>query len=405
MIKNSKFDFQDISGNSNAVSVSTEWIEESFPKLIILKDFDVELLQTIPTRTLPKRTIPYFDLTLLKNDIFAPNKKAKTVAESILSILLNSNVRRGGLARLKLFLPIFLSKLEYFVENNLPVHLILPSLPHKKQNPITTGHAINFIDLGDYLCMLQLKNIILSIQKVYKYGAHITILPDGMALAHLFARNDLLGVVSYFQKLQIVQKKLGLTEYIRMIDLKDLFLAEPDFDEVKNKIKNYLYKLTESNPTIAEGLEILQKAMLFNLPFDHSIEEHIQFMRIPSQKRSKSTREQLKYAAFEYASILLTMKKLELIKKAFPHAMRASVHAKATANLPLNLINDTSLIFPYNGIPVVRMEKFKRNNNIRTSTRIMRLYEIYKYPSATAVYIEGEKEPFWYEVDSLSLPG
>lgn len=389
-------------GNLNSVSVSTKWIEENFPEVVILKDFDIELIQLIPTRELPKKVLPHFDLALLKDDIFLPNKEAKTEAEMILSVLLNSNVRRGGLTKIQPFIPVFLSKIEYFIENNLPIHLVLPSLPHKKQSPITTGHTLDFIDLGDYLCMLQLKNIISSIKNVYTHGAKITVLPDGITLAHLFARNDLQGVRSYFKKLHKVQNDLGLTDDITITDLNDLFLAEPNFDKLKKEIKEQLYALLKVNPTISEGMEILQKAMLFNVPFNHSIEEHMQIIKTPFHKMSEGMIDQLRYAAFEYASILLTMRKLELIKKAYPNSLRASVHNKVTANLPLNLINETSLIFPYNGIPVVRTEKFKRNNNIRKSTRIMRLYEIYKYPSATAVYIEGQNEPFWYEIDSLS---
>lgn len=402
MINNSISDFADISENSNSVSISSKWIEENFSEVIILKDFNTELIESFPTRELPNKILSHFDLSLLKEDIFMPNKEAKTKAEEILSVLLNSNVRRGGLTKIEPFLPIFLRKIKYFTNNNLPVHLIIPSLPHKKQNPITTGHSLDFIDLGEYLCMLQLKNIISSIKKVYIHGAKITILSDGILLAHLFARNDLRGVHNYFKKLHTVQDDLRLKNDIIIKDLNDLILAKPDFDKLKIEIKEQLYALIKVNPLIAEGMMILQKAMLFNIPFNHSLQEHMEIIKIPFQNMPQEIREEMKLTAFEYASILLAMRKLELIKNAFPHSLRASVHNKATPNIPLNLINESTLIFPYNGIPVVRTNKFKRTNNIRKSTRIMRLYEIYKYPSATAVYLKGQKEPFWYEIDSLS---
>lgn len=390
------------SGFAKSISAEKEWIKKHFPEVIILKDFDNELLKTSAVRELPQKRLLQFDREFLKDDIFIPNKQAKTIAEKVLSILLNSNVRRGPLAKIEPFIPEFLSKIRYFTDRNLPIQLVLPSLPHKKLNPITTGHTIDFIDLGDYLCIQQLKNIILSIQRFYSAGARITLLPDGITLAHLFAENDLNGVTSYSNKLQEVMKELGISELIDVRDLNELFLLEPDFGRIKDRIKKQLLELAKEDLTISKGMVILQKAMLFNVPFRHSIEDHMKIMKIPFDKMPIEISEQLKYAAFEYTAILLTMKKLNIIKGTFPNALRTSVHDKVTSNFPLNLINNTSLIFPYNGIPVVRTGKLKKNGNMRKSTRIMRLYEIYKYPSATAVYLEGQKEPFYYEIGSLA---
>lgn len=399
VLKSSKADF---TLNQISTIKNKKWIEENFSEIIILKDFEINFLQANFSTVFHKKTIPYFDLKLLRNDIFLADNESETVAEKILSILLNSNVRRGPLSNIEKFIPIFLNKIEYFVNNNIPVHIIIPSLPHKKQNPITTGHTIDFIDLGDYLCFLQLKNIILSIERVYKYGARITILPDGIALAHLFARNDIAGIKSYSKKLIYVRDQLGLKNNIDFKDLNDLLSDEPKFNTVKIKMKDNLFDLIENNNSVAMGMKILQKAMLFNLPYDHSISEHISIMNMSFDAIPKNLKDQLQNAAFEYASLLLAMRKLDVIKKTFPNAIRASVHSKATASLPLNLINNTSLIFSYNGIPVIRTEKYKRSHNLRKSVRIMRFYELYKYPNVTAVYIQGQNEPFWYEVNSLS---
>lgn len=399
VLKSSKADF---TLNQISTIKNKKWIEENFSEIIILKDFEINFLQANFSTVFHKKTIPYFDLKLLRNDIFLADNESETVAEKILSILLNSNVRRGPLSNIEKFIPIFLNKIEYFVNNNIPVHIIIPSLPHKKQNPITTGHTIDFIDLGDYLCFLQLKNIILSIERVYKYGARITILPDGIALAHLFARNDIAGIKSYSKKLIYVRDQLGLKNNIDFKDLNDLLSDEPKFNTVKLKMKDNLFDLIENNNSVAMGMKILQKAMLFNLPYDHSISEHISIMNMSFDAIPNNLKDQLQNAAFEYASLLLAMRKLDVIKKTFPDAIRASVHSKATASLPLNLINNTSLIFSYNGIPVIRTEKYKRSHNLRKSVRIMRFYELYKYPNVTAVYIQGQNEPFWYEINSLS---
>lgn len=383
-------------------SITPEWIVRNLSETIIYKDFDMGNLNFVPPHTLNKKTIPYFDTKKLKNEIYFPNKEAKTIAEKILSVLLNSNIRRGSVSVIKQYIPIFLEIINTLIQNNQPITLVLPAMPHKKQNPITTGHSIDFIDLGEYLCFQQLKNIARSIAQVYTPGAKTILVPDGIALAHLFARNNIEGVISYRNKLCKIREQLGMLDLIDIIDLQDIVSTNSSFSKIKERIKKYLYALEPTNKDVRKGLSILKKAMFFNIPFSLSINDYINLLKLPADKIPTNITNQLGDAAFEYISILLALRKLDLLKKALPNAIRTSVHCKNTPSIPINLVNDTTQIFPYNGIPVIRMRKYGRNQNLRVSTRIMRLYEIYKYSSAVEVYIKGQSEPFYYEIESLN---
>lgn len=385
----------------NAAPTTPEWILENLSGTIIYKDFDISNLNFVPPHKLNIKTIPYFNTKDLKTETYLPNKEAKTTTDKVLSILLNSNVRRGSISVIQQCIPVFAKTINKLIENNQPITMILPAMPHKKQNPITTGHSIDFIDLGEYLCFQQLKNIIHSIAQVYIPGAKIILIPDGIALAHIFARNNTEGITSYRDKLHEIAEQLGMLDSIEIVDMQDIASINPFFSKIKAEIKQCLRALDLTNEDVRKGLSIIKKAMLFNIPFSYSVKDYIALMKLPTNNMPPNIINQLEFSACEYVSILLTFKRLSLLKKAFPNAIRASVHCKNTSSIPVNLINDTTQIFPYNGIPVIRTQKYTRNQNIRTSTRIMRLYEIYKYPSAIAVYIEGQKEPFYYEISSL----
>ncbi|MEO6077608.1 MAG: L-tyrosine/L-tryptophan isonitrile synthase family protein [Candidatus Andersenbacteria bacterium] len=381
--------------------VTTEWILENLSVTIIYKDFDISSLHFAPLHTIKKKVLPCFDTNKLVNEIYLPNREAHTIAEKVLSILLNSNVRRGSFSIIAKYIPIFLEKINRSIQSGQPITLILPAMPHKKLSPITTGHSIDFVDLGEYLCFQQMKNIINSISKVYSGGVKIILVPDGVVLAHCFAENDIDGILAYQNKLRNVCEELGLSSVIDIVDLQSIVLTDSRFIHVKEAIAQQLYMLEETNEDVRKGLDILKKAMFFNVPFSHSLAQHIDLMKRTRADVPANILNKLDSAAVEYISIVLALKRLNLIEKAFPNGIRMSVHSKRVPSIPVNLINDTSQIFPYNGVPVVRQIKYSRNHNLRTSTRIMRLYEVYNHPSVCAVYIKGQQEPFYYEISSL----
>ncbi len=396
-------DFQIITQDNNYISLSPLWLRENFSEIIIFKNFDAQSLPYYPQRNLPKNVIDDFSTEILTPRIIHPNQDALNTSSAILSILLKANIRRGSLTTLEPYLHTFLSKINYFVERSEPIQIVLPTIPHKKQSPLTTGHSMDFVDLGEYLLMSQLRNILLSVEKIYNPGAKITLLSDGILLADIFTNNDKSLIHNYMQKLNDLKNQFNLNGLVNIEGLDNLIKDRELFAQVHDDIKRLLYTLYKKDVLITQGLDILKKAMLvFNLPFDHSLEEHFFLMKIPLHKIPYNIRALVEYATVDYVSTLLALKKLDIIKMSYPHAIRASVHDKPTPNFPLNLINKKTSIFPYNGIPVVRRGKYERTQNIQSSTKIIRLYEIYKYPSATEIFIDGQDEPFYYEIDSLN---
>src|SRR3989344_7160778 len=96
--------------------ITSDWVLKNLSGTIIYKDFDLSDLSFVPPRLLQKKTIPYFDVRELKNEIYLPNKEAKTKAEKILSILLNSNVRRGSISVIDQYVPNFKEKIDRLVQ-------------------------------------------------------------------------------------------------------------------------------------------------------------------------------------------------------------------------------------------------------------------------------------------------
>ncbi|MGH7204359.1 MAG: L-tyrosine/L-tryptophan isonitrile synthase family protein, partial [Candidatus Levyibacteriota bacterium] len=276
-------DFQIITQENSYISPL--WLRENFSEIIIFKDFDTQSLPYYPRRNLPKKIIESFNTEMLTPRIIYPSQDAVNTSSAILSILLNANIRRGSLTTVEPYMHTFLSKINYFVERNEPIHLVLPTIPHKKQSPITTGHTMDFVDLGEYLLMSQLHTILLSIEKIYNPGAKITLLSDGLLLADIFTNNDKSLIHNYIQKLNHLKNQFNLNGLVNIEGLDNLIKDRELFAQVHDDIKRLLYTLYKKDAIITEGLDILKKAMLvFNLPFDHSLEEHFSLIKIPLQK-------------------------------------------------------------------------------------------------------------------------
>ena len=378
--------------------VGKEWISQQFPQTVKVSNSDIKEYIIPDIRELPKKTISHFpfeDLVVkpIEADLSLP------VDEQILSVLMHSHIRRGSLEIPMQYKDEFLSKIHDAMNTNRPIEIVLPTLPFKNQNVMATGHSIGWTDLGEYLCMLQMKTIVESVKKVYAPGAKITLLTDGTVYADLFANGDKDSVGQYFQQLWHIKEKLGLGNDVELVDMQWLINTEPLFADVAQEIRTLLPQVAAEDETVAKLLQGLTYGMLFcfDTPFD--MEEYMKRIFVQGGNLPKDILSQAMDTAHEYATFLLTMKKLDVVKKAFPHAIRGTVHCKDAAQIPLHLVNHKSWIFPYHGVPVVSRGRQERIKNWQHATRIIRLCEVYNYPSATAVYLPGEKEPFYYEVD------
>ncbi|MGV0435593.1 hypothetical protein ACUY2R_01150 [Corynebacterium mastitidis] len=93
-------------------------------------------------------------------------------------------------------------------------------------------------------------------------------------------------------------------------------------------------------------------------------------------------------AAFEYTVLLTLMRKVDLISKAFPHAIRGTVHPKPNQYSPIMRHPDT-VISPWHGTAIIRQDK-----SIVTEYEAI-IYQ--KHKKYKAWFIEGDEAPFFYE--------
>lgn len=377
--------------------VDEDWIREVFPQVVKLSNADAKVGKVPTVRELPKRILPVFPRQQFARELIAPQTDG-TLEEKILSILLNSHIRRGSLSTVARYSSHFLSLIQQKIRQNKPIELVLPTLPFKNQNPLTTGHSLGWTDLGEYLSLLQLKTITDSIQQLYSPGARITVLTDGMVYVDMFGNKDTKGVDQYFQQLWHIKERLGLGNAVELVDMSWLVKAQPEFEEVKRQMQIHLEEIEKKDELVAECMSGLRYGMLFAFPVEYTLEEYAKCLFTPETLLPQAITRKAERLANEYASFLLTMKKLNIVKHAFPDAIRATVHCKDAPQLPLHLVNKHSWIFPYHGVPLVDKAKLARSSSLHKSTRIIRLSDVYDYPNVTAVFLQGEKEPFYYEV-------
>jgi hypothetical protein len=113
--------------------------------------------------------------------------------------------------------------------------------------------------------------------------------------------------------------------------------------------------------------------MLVNCQFDEYTAVNIErYRQVDTGDWPGDIRRQTSEAARRYAAFLITACQRQTLEREFPSALRATVHPKDAPQLPVHLVNNRSVIFPYNGVPVVR----ENDSGLRRSLRIVRLSQL-----------------------------
>ncbi|TFI51248.1 pyoverdine biosynthesis protein [Mastigocladus laminosus UU774] len=81
-----------------------------------------------------------------------------------------------------------LPKIQSFIENNEPIHFILPAFPAKSPNPQKVLGPMP--DMGERVALQFLQNLCNQISEIYASGAKITICSDGRVFTDLVAITD-----------------------------------------------------------------------------------------------------------------------------------------------------------------------------------------------------------------------
>lgn len=355
------------------------------PKKIIFNELDFG-----------KSIIQEFCPSVIKEQIVSPEKN-DCVEEKIFSILSNPIFRKGGKNQLLKHKDIFMEKINKAVIDQEPVKLVLPTLPFKSQNPINTNQKIDCVDLSIYLMLAQLRDMDISIRKVHKPGIKIILICDGLVYADLFGNNDTQRINLFREKCIKIRNKFGLNGIVELIDMQWIIESVPNFQNVRSKVDDILSG-DGLGVDAKERIFSLERGMLFNLPHKgFSVDGIVSLINTRISDLPELIKISLRKVSLDYASFLITLSIFEVISKIFPDHIRATVHPKDKPQLPLNLVNKKSSVFPYHGVCVVSQSKLLMTSSIKEASTIMRLHELTeKFSSISKIFLPGEDDVFCY---------
>lgn len=338
------------------------------------------------------------DINQLEVNIRKAPKGSNDPAELILNTLVHTEFRRGPAKLFQPFKQILLHRIRAFVKANRPIHLVLPTLPAKGQNSVRNDHAINDVGLGETLFFAQLRDINASIRNIYKPGAKITVITDGIIYADMFRDNNTPDAISYRNKCMLLRDEMGLRNEIDIIDMDWILQGEPNFPLLRNHVHERLLYLWESNSTAKKKLDSLARGMLFNLPTPGArFEKALETINTPFSALPQQFKDRVVYTTLRYASCIIALNFLEIVDRAFPGAVRLSVHPKLAPQIGLHLVNSSSTVFPYHGVVAVSEKIYKSTGSIRKSSKIVNLYEIMAMNTKIEKYcLDGQKSSYYF---------
>lgn len=374
-----------------------QWVCQAVLQSVRLNSEPAERKRLPRYRELSSETRSDFTHERIDTKLVRPDRNATNTTERVLSVLLNSQIRRGNLGLIQNYVPYLRQRIDRMMNLESPIAIVLPTLPFKDQNPLTTRHSLDQVDLGEYLLFGQLRNICASIEAVYPPGARVTLLTDGLVYADFFAGGQRARVEQYRRNCVQIRDQMSLQKHVTIFDLEWLINQEPSFLEMVNCIGNILATAVEDNSDVRIALNALTRGMLLHLPMPGlTFDEYLEYLSNPYIDLPQTLKDQAQTTAMQYASFMLALRRLQILERGFPNTLRATVHPKNAPQLPLHLVNKHSVVSPYNGVPVVSERKLANTHNIQSATRIIRYYQLLEIPDVKAVYDPEHNEPLYY---------
>ncbi|MBC6611443.1 L-tyrosine/L-tryptophan isonitrile synthase family protein [Hymenobacter sp. BT507] len=207
-----------------------------------------------------------------------------------------------------------LPKLQYYISQNLPIHLILPAFPAKSPNP----HKVlgKLPDLGEEIALTFLQSLCDDIRQVYAPGARLSICADGRVFADLVQVSDA-DVSAYNEALKQQLQHLG-TPDLDVLNLEDL-LATNSFDEARAWIvARYGEPLDELKARVRDTDH---HRALFNGIHRFVSEDGLALAPEKSKSRVKEESKEVAYEVIRRSNAWT-----RLLAQEFPHAVRLSIH-------------------------------------------------------------------------------
>jgi pyoverdine/dityrosine biosynthesis protein Dit1 len=368
------------------------WISDNFQNTVYISG--PNSFNNLP----PSRSLEIIEKTLpnLESNLIEVNNENADTANKIIEILTHRDVRKGSRSLIESYLPQIKEKLERLISNDQTISFVLPTLPFKDQSPLTTGLKIDAVDLGEYAFFAQLRRVSNSISKVYKPGAHFTLLCDGYIYADIFANGDIDGAGRYKASCEKIKNQYGLYNEITLFDMREVIFDMPEWNNERRRIEQRVRELSLNEKPIKDRIMALSDQMIFHTFLSYSYDDLVHILK--SNKKDKDLEESLYEAAIKYISIVLALKYTDIVYDAFPSAVRCTVHPKKAPQIPLSLTNRDNLLLPYNGVATISREKIKNNNSFFRTLRTKRLVDVYSLNDVVAVHNERNGDFLYYEV-------
>lgn len=315
---------------------------------------------------------------------------ARDVAQAVLDVLNDPTFRRGEERHVTEPTSRFLRQLRSTTAEGRHLELLLPSFAGRPHNP--AAHRRVAPDLSEAYALLRLSDISRAVGAVYPPGLSFRLVLDGRAYRKFYGYSDAEGL-TYGPRIHDLISSLGAENEITTVDLHDILntnqipLAQID-SEVRAAVAHAweacdfsalvtaLRQGTETTAISAALIDLYKSGQSSSLDIRAFFDE-----------AERITTERARHTAFEYAVLMTKLKRLDLLQRSFPDALRATVHPKPGQYSP-RLTDPATLVSPWHGVAV-----------LEPHGRIVTRYEslVYQEPDEhTAVFIEGDDAPFFY---------
>jgi pyoverdine/dityrosine biosynthesis protein Dit1 len=372
--------------------ITQKWITDNIAQAVFLND--QSSLPTIPPyRDVPRLMTPQVLPTATR---LTPKRTNRPVEMDILDFMLSKSIRRGAKSLILPHTDTLLERIRTLVKNNRPITLVLPSLPFKDVSPFGTGTAIDHTDLGEYAFFAQMKRILDGISHLYPPGAHMTVLCDGYIYADIFTDGDTDGAGRYKAACDVIKNKYDLYNTVTLFDMREVFFDIPEWKHIQSEIEAGVRIAIAEHADSRDRIDHLMRRFKYYVALRGETYESARLLY--KDELSGPVLEKLKNAAIQYVTVHLTMRITNVVQRAFPSAIRCTVHPKDAAQFPLHVTNQYNQLLPYNGVAVVSKETLLRTGSLFQSVRVKRLCDVLAIDGATALYVPNGTYPHYYEI-------
>lgn len=324
---------------------------------------------------------------------------SKSTEQRILDIFTNNEILFGPKKYITDNAEYWLNTFRYFIKQNKPLQLTILGFPFKMPVPIKTNRTLP--DMGELLSLKRLNYITELIGTIYKPGAIITIITEGVF--GRFNNMEDSEYDAYKNFLTEIITVFNWTDTLKILELEEMEKMTDNFTKLFEEKVNKLKKLHA-----AKNKEFLKKYNGAKLSISRIINTRnlditsLSLMDVYNTSLQMTDvtpevykiRKYIKTMTYEmllqYHAYLMVRDDLNFIQKAIPHAITLSVSPKPN-RLGIIPVDKNCIRLPYHGVPV-----YHEKRNVFTIEYLIDLMRTNKIFQKVYWKRDKEKYPFYY---------